>query len=87
MDLSEEQLDKIVEKLAGKLKAQRHNRVVSNEEHNDHHIFITQFIKDQSLRRKFHRKIVESSVIWAIPVLITIVCVGLWASFKSAVMS
>ena len=78
MDLSEEQLDTIVEKLAEKLKTQRHNRVVSNEEHNEHHIFIKQFKEKVELDDAAKRKIKQSATIWAVLLFLGFTASAIW---------
>lgn len=64
MNLSDEQVNSIALKVAHKLMSTRHNRVISNDEHNEHHLFIKQLKEEVMLDREAKRKIVQSGKIW-----------------------
>lgn len=78
MDLSPEQIEQIATNVADKLKTQRHNRVISNEVHNEHHIFIAQFKEEVQLDKQAKRKIVESGKLWAFLLFLGFTATALW---------
>lgn len=89
MEFTPEQIEAISSSVADKLKTQRSNRVVSNEEHNDHHIFIKQFKARVELDDKAKRKIVEGSKLWAVILFLgftaTIAATAFWDYFIKAI--
>ena len=78
MELSQEQLEQIVVGVADKLKTQRHNRVVSNDEHNEHHIFIKSFKEKVELDDAAKRKIIQSGKIWCFLLFLGLTASALW---------
>ena len=85
MELTPEQIETIAAAVAGQLKTQRHNRVVSNEEHNEHHIFIKQFKEEVQLDKEAKRAIVQSGKAWAFILFLGFTGMALWTYFLQAI--
>lgn len=78
MDLSHEQIEEIAKNVASKLITQRKNRVVSNEEHNEHHLFIKQFKEKVELDDKAKRTLIQSGKVWALLVFLGFTGKAIW---------
>ena len=78
MDITPEQMEEIAMSVASKLQNGKSNRVITNDEHNDHHLFIKQFIEEVTLDRQAKRKIVESGKIWCFILFLGLMGAALW---------
>lgn len=89
MEITPAQSDEIANKIVEKLKSQRHDRVVSNEIHNEHHMFIAQFKERVELDDATKRKIMDGSKLWAVILFLgftaTIAATAFWDYFIKAI--
>ena len=79
MDITNEQIEAIAEILAKKMQSGKSSRVISNEEHNEHHLFIKNFIEEVTLDKQAKRKIVESGKIWCFILFLGLTGAAIWS--------
>ena len=79
MDITDDQIEAIAEKVSSKLQRSNSDRAITNEEHNAHHLFIKQFIEDVALDKQAKRKIVESGKIWCLILFLGLTGAAIWS--------
>lgn len=79
MNITDEQIEAIAEKVSGKLQNGKAHRAITNEEHNAHHLFIKQFIEEVALDKQAKRKIVESGKIWCFILFLGLTAAAVWS--------
>lgn len=76
--LSSEELDRVAEILAEKLFNEKRALWIDPEHHHAQHQWIHSKMLDEEEMRKLRRKIIESAVIWAVPLIVGFVCMIFW---------
>jgi hypothetical protein len=79
MEISNDQIEAIAERVSSKLQRGKSDRAVTNEEHNAHHLFIKQFIEEVALDKQAKRKIVESGKIWCFILFLGLTGAAIWS--------
>ena len=87
MELSEKQIDTIAANVADRLKGERKNRVISNEEHNEHHIFMKNYIDQVHLDKEAKQRIVESAKLWAVLLFLGFTAKAIWDYVQHAIIT
>ena len=85
MELTTAQIEQIAERVTDKLKAQRKHRAVSNEEHNEHHVFMKNYIEEVHLDKQAKQKIVESVKMWAVVLFLGFTAKAIWVYVEHAI--
>lgn len=80
-DLSAEQIDRVAELLAEKLFNEKRALWIEPEQHHAQHQWIQSKMLDEEEMRKLRRKIIESAVIWAVPLIVGFICMVFWDGF------
>lgn len=77
-NLSAEDIDQLAAILMVKMFDEKRARWIEPEEHHEQHQWIRSKMLDENEMRKLRRKIIESAVIWAVPIIIGFVCAVFW---------
>jgi hypothetical protein len=75
------------EKTVAKLCSEKKARWMEPETHERQHEWVSQKMLDESERRSMRRRIIESSLAWAMPLAIMFFATALWQYFKHLVMA
>ena len=84
-NLSTEDLDQLAALLMEKMFDEKRARWIEPEEHHAQHQWIKTKMLDEEEMRKLRRKIIESAVIWAVPLIIGFVCAVFWDGLQQLV--
>lgn len=77
-EMSAEQLDKIAARVADELTDRKRALWVEPETHHRHHAWVDSKIVDEEEIKALKKKIIESAVIWAVPIIIGFVVSIFW---------
>lgn len=77
-EYSTEDLDRVAAILAEKLFNEKRALWIEPEQHHAQHQWVHSKMLDEDEMRKLRRKIIESAVIWAVPIIIGFVCAVFW---------
>lgn len=81
-DLTDEQAEEIAERVARKIMEEKRAAWIDSETHAKHHNWVKNKMQDEDDWRAMRKRIIESSLAWALPIFITAMCTALWQYFK-----
>lgn len=85
-ELTAEQIDEVANKLAQKLFDEKRALWVDPETHHQDHEWVKSKRLYESELRDLRKKIIQSAVIWAVPIVCGFVIALFWDAFKEAVI-
>lgn len=84
LDLTEDQLDNIAERMTRKLLDEKRALWVDPETHSQHHEWIKDRLNDEAELKVMRKRVIESALIWAVILLLGFVGMSAWFYVKAA---
>lgn len=85
MSLDQEDINAIAAKTSEYMIANKKLQWVDPETHATHHDWIKQKLIDEEEARKVRQKIIQSAIVWVVPICLSFVGFALWQAFKTAI--
>lgn len=80
MDLSEQQVELIAQKVAALVRTEDEAHTI---QHAKHHEWVENRIRDERQLKEIRKRIVESTVIWALPIALFFLGKAIWYYVKA----
>ena len=85
MSLSDDDATKVASLIADELTTKKRAQWIDPETHSDHHAWIGDKQKNEQEWKKFRSKVLESSVGWAVPLVLMFICVAMWHELENII--
>lgn len=84
-ELTASQIESISESLARKLVDEKRALWVDPETHAAHHEWIKARLADEADIREMRKRVIESAIVWALPLFLSLIGLAVWQYVKSAI--
>lgn len=85
MTLTDEQEDRIADKLADRLMSAKRAQWIDPETHSEHHEWVRGRINNEAELRELKKRIVLSACIWAVPLILAFIASALWREIAASI--
>lgn len=85
MTLTDEQEDRIADKLADRLMSAKRAQWIDPETHSEHHEWVRGRISSEAELRDLKKRIVMSACIWAVPLILAFIASALWREIVASI--
>jgi len=86
-ELSETELSSIARKLSEQLTANKRAFWVDPEIHAQHHEWVKQRKQDEDDLRSFRQKVIQSAILYAVPLALAFVALASWKAIVAAIQA
>lgn len=83
--MSPDEIEAVSDLVVKKLCDAKRARWVDPDTHDDHHNWVAAKMKDEEERRAMRRKVIESSIGWALPIFLAFIAVSAWQSILHSI--
>lgn len=86
MNLTPDDIESIAELTAKKLIDEKRAKWVDPDTHDNHHEWVRKKMQDENDRRAMRRRVIESALIWALPIFLTFFAGSIFHSIKAWIL-